>query len=69
MARLIQLAANVDSLYHLAQTVDTNLSKLTKKHLTSTLIKQKYFKISSNEIDLLKSNIEQIENRANKRNK
>lgn len=61
LARLAQMAAHVDSLHRLQQNVDKNLSIPTEiaNHLINQY--QQWFKLSSKEIDQLKSDIKDME--------
>ncbi|CAG9857533.1 unnamed protein product [Phyllotreta striolata] len=65
VARLVQLAAHVDSLQHLAQITDKSVSKQTDEAARCLQQYRQWFKMSAKEIDLLKRDIEELENLAN----
>ncbi|XP_072388509.1 protein bicaudal D [Diabrotica undecimpunctata] len=65
VARLTQLAAHVDSLQHLSQTVDKNLTKPAEEAARALQQYQQWFKMSSKEIELLKRDIKELENLTN----
>ncbi|KAJ8934475.1 hypothetical protein NQ314_013350 [Rhamnusium bicolor] len=65
VARLTQLAAHVDSLQHLSQNVDKNLTKPTKEASKVIDQYQQWFKLSSKEIEQLKRDIRELEKLTN----
>ncbi|XP_023029273.2 microtubule-associated protein Bicaudal D [Leptinotarsa decemlineata] len=65
LARLTQMAAHVDSLHHLSQTVDKNLAKPVDEATKVLAQYQQWFKMSCREIEQLKRDIRELEKLTN----
>ncbi|KAG5891425.1 hypothetical protein JTB14_031491 [Gonioctena quinquepunctata] len=65
IARLTTLAAHVDSLQYLSQTVDKNLAKPIDEATKVLAQYQQWFKMSSKEIEQLKKDIKELEKLSN----
>lgn len=65
LARLSQFAAHVDSLQHLQQNIDKSL-KVPSEQINQVIIQyQQWFKLSSREIEQLKSDLRELEKISN----